>query len=232
MAKSRPEARTQWNTRWGRRQRTDFVWYTSEPPRELRRLLDESPLPPGNALDVGCGSGTVTAFLAERFGAAVGLDIALAAVKQARELAPERGNRASFLVGDARVLPFKSAEFSLVFDRGCMHNLPREAYPVYLREVERVLKPGGVFELYFSGSAACPAPPLLSLKGIRRRILGFLGRRKPRRLTLPILERLLPASMEAVTLEPTSFQSEKTGKAIVMTHCVCRKRGMGQFQST
>lgn len=216
--------RTKWDDRWEGREESGFFWHAPEPPAELYRLLDEVALPPGGSLDVGCGDGVVTWSLAERLSPAVGLDIALPAVQHAKQA--KQGQQAttkpSFVVGDARQLPFGSASFSLVFDRGCMHNLPRDAYPSYLREVERVLRPGGVFELFFATRDA-QAHGQGPLRAARRKIATLMRRRRPARLTEVSLARLLPPSMETISVAPSRFVSPKTGATVEFSHCVCRR---------
>jgi len=93
------------------------------------------------ALDLACGTGDITFHLSERGARAIGLDITprmvdLAAHKPARP-------SASFLVGDMMALPFGASGFDLVTTGYGIRNVPvlRQA----IREIHRVLKPGGVF---------------------------------------------------------------------------------------
>lgn len=232
-------ARTEkWDDKWKETDESGFHWHVDEPPAELFRLLDETELPPGGSLDVGCGDGMVTRTLAERRPPAVGLDIALPAVQQAQQQAQQRADQrpdqsrpgtsavASFVVADAALLPFDGASFALVFDRGCMHNLPREAYPGYLREVARVLRPGGVFELFFAGRDAQRSVPGRSvLRQVRRKVGTMMGRGRPGRLTESMLAQVLPSSLETLSMAPSRFVSPKTGATVEFMHCVCRRVG-------
>jgi methionine biosynthesis protein MetW len=89
-------------------------------------------------LDVGCGDGrTLGSWLSARLGYH-GVDISEEAIKLARS----RGLQAS-LIEDAAVLPFSDGEFDLVICTEVLEHLfaPHEA----LREIRRVLEPGGVF---------------------------------------------------------------------------------------
>jgi ubiquinone/menaquinone biosynthesis C-methylase UbiE len=97
----------------------------------------------GQVLDMGCGTGNLTAALVlEGAGdSCVGLDISPGMVQVAQE--KTRGMKGcAFRVGSATELPFPDASFDLcVGDAFLHHILDIEAC---LREVFRVLKPGGI----------------------------------------------------------------------------------------
>lgn len=102
-----------------------------------RRLVSLAPLTPGmRVLDLACGTGDI-AFEAARAGArVVGLDITERMVRLAREK-----DRVFFLVGDIMALPFPDASFDVITTGYGIRNVP-ELRPA-LREIARVLKPGG-----------------------------------------------------------------------------------------
>jgi len=79
----------------------------------------------GKVLDVGAGSGV----LISRFPGAIGLDLA------------PRGP--GVLRGDACRMPFASGAFDTVFATELLEHLPESALAVGLKEICRVLKPGG-----------------------------------------------------------------------------------------
>ena len=101
-------------------------------------MLDAARVTHGSrVLDICCGPGVLAAGALERGAEAVGIDFSAEAVALARSLVP--GGR--FEQGDAHALPFPAASFDAVLcGYGVMH-LPEPA--VALREMERVLRPGG-----------------------------------------------------------------------------------------
>lgn len=113
------------------------------------------------ALDVGAAGGVIDAWLAGHFGSVVGLDVDGAAIEAARAQFTRPNLR--FEVGSGLALPFADDRFDMVL---CMHvyeHVPDAA--ALLREIRRVLKPGGV--CYF---AAGNRPPR-SLKAMLARLL-------------------------------------------------------------
>ncbi len=93
-------------------------------------------------LDLGCGTGIVARVLRERLGGAakiVGLDVSPIMIEKARALTPEL----EFQQGNAMVLPFVDASFDLVLCQEMLQFVPDRL--AALREVRRVLAPGGRF---------------------------------------------------------------------------------------
>jgi ubiquinone/menaquinone biosynthesis C-methylase UbiE len=97
-------------------------------------------------LEIGCGRGVGTQILLERFGAARvhAIDLDADMVRRARRrLAPYGDGRVRLDVADATQIPAPDASFDAVADFGIIHHIPDWQQAV--REVRRVLKPGGRF---------------------------------------------------------------------------------------
>ena len=96
-------------------------WHLSRPSPELIAALGDGWLPPrGRVLDVGCGLGTETGYLASAGWQAAGIDLSETALARA---AAGYGD-AAFLRADVRRLPFQPHCFDAAVDRGCFHYLP------------------------------------------------------------------------------------------------------------
>lgn len=104
----------------------------------LARLLKLTDLKPGaTVLDAGCGTGTNTRWLADRGFGVTGADFSDFALEQARKASPEL----DYLKADLTALPFPSAGFDAIICIGVLMHIP--AIGTALRELARVLKPGG-----------------------------------------------------------------------------------------
>ncbi len=98
-------------------------------------------------LDIGCGIGQALYPLAVKKGAfGVGIDISNYGLRMGREFYAENVPEAkvAFMNARAEALPFESETFDLV---NCGLALPYTHNPRALAEVERVLRPGGLFLL-------------------------------------------------------------------------------------
>lgn len=200
--------RQTWEQRWAARGGEKFAWHLDAVPEQLAELLDGGDVPSGPALDLGCGDGVVAAHLAERFSPTIGLDLAFGAALQAQHRAAAAQASASFGVTDAAALPLRDRSVAFVFDRGCLQNMPRDDWPAYFTEVQRVLLPGGVLQLFCSRAVKGTFAPLASRRGIKARMKWALGHR-----TGPQF-----ASVEAIRrLTPPSLQVESLGEAPIQT---------------
>jgi SAM-dependent methyltransferase len=211
-----PSRRRHWEDRY-QQDLGDTAWFQTEAPRELLQLAEQGGIPNGVALDLGCGTGVATAVLAEHAERAVGVDIAHSALIRARRDIPAGVGNLSYVVAEAPYLPFPDRCFTFVFDRGCMQNIDRSAWPAYLQEVERILAKGGRFQLYASRAAP---QARRGAKAVARRLLGRGGRGNDR---LPNRVReLLPASMTIVASDQYAFTA-KAGRTRLQFYALIEK---------
>lgn len=114
-------------------------------------------------LEIGCGRGAGTELLLRHCGAdrVVAFDFDSAQLAGARKRHRARGERRAVLFqGDAARLPFADAQFDVVVEFAILHHVPE--WRLALKEIARVLKPGGAFlyEEYLRGFTANPAVKL------------------------------------------------------------------------
>jgi len=113
--------------------------------RTTRRALELIELRRGERLlDVASGTGSSAILAAQEFGCiAAGLDYSPEAVRAAQESADAAGLRdlVGFVEGDAEKLPFPDGSFDAVLCECSLCTFPGKA--MALREIRRVLRPGG-----------------------------------------------------------------------------------------
>jgi|GEM_PF-1303414 SAM-dependent methyltransferase len=110
-----------------------------------RRELDGLGLKPGEkVLDAGCGGGLLLNQLAARYGVdGTGVDLSPLAVRRAKECGDPR---LRYRVAQLEHLPFKDASFDAVVSFDVLEHVQDKA--AVLKELLRVLKPGGRFLFY------------------------------------------------------------------------------------
>lgn len=98
--------------------------------------------PEQKVLDVGCGLGGTTRYLADRFGCEVtGVDLTESFCRIASMLSERVGVQATFRQADALDLPFDDASFDVVWTEHAQMNIADKAR--FYGEIRRVLRPGG-----------------------------------------------------------------------------------------
>lgn len=94
-----------------------------------------------DVLDVGCGQGIDLVEYARAGAHATGVDLTPRHAELARSHINALGLTATVVEGDAESLPFEDASFDFVASNGVLHHTPD--MPAALREIRRVLRPGG-----------------------------------------------------------------------------------------
>jgi ubiquinone/menaquinone biosynthesis C-methylase UbiE len=130
-------------------------WAVNNPSRpiqqrlEIRWMRKRRPLAPGSVvLEVGCGRGAGAAIIRKEFQPALLLasDLDLQMIHKGGSYLPEgERKKISFHVADVLRIPARTGSLDAVFGFGVLHHVPD--WQTALREITRVLKPGGVYYL-------------------------------------------------------------------------------------
>jgi trans-aconitate methyltransferase len=131
------------NSAWNPTLYDDRAAFVSELATDLVAWL--RPRAGERILDLGCGTGTLTAQIAARGAHVTGIDRSQAMIESARE----KYAALRFEAKDGQDLAY-AAEFDAVFSNAALHWMPRAAD--VLRGVERALVPGGRFVAEFGGA--------------------------------------------------------------------------------
>lgn len=95
-------------------------------------------------LDIGCGNGKDTRYL-QHVSVAVGIDISCGMLREATKRVPD----GDFCQMDMRNLGFSNGLFDGVWANGCIYHVPKTDFVRVLKEIQRILRPSGIFSFNF-----------------------------------------------------------------------------------
>ncbi|MCC6167038.1 MAG: class I SAM-dependent methyltransferase [Caldilineaceae bacterium] len=152
-------------------------WDQGRVPPELVQLIEgEDALPPGRALDLGCGGGTESIYLAQHGWQVTGVDYVARALQTARKRADAARVAAQWVRGDVTQLPKLNLGdgYTLLLDLGCFHGLNEAQRTAYAAGVAQTAARGANFLIFsFAPQFRGPAPRGLSREEIMRSLPGW-----------------------------------------------------------
>lgn len=158
------------------------VWGDIRIPEEVKALA--RPRTSQRALELGCGVGRLSTYLARQGLRATGVDFSPVAIARARERAAREHAPPEFLVADVTRLSALSGPFDVSLDVGCFHCFDPSGQRAYASEVARLLKPGGTHLIWALDSppSDIPLSPSLVQEIFARGFELQTSRRSRRRL--------------------------------------------------
>ena len=139
-----------------------------------RQLVDQADIQSGHLiLEIGCGTGNLAILIKRLHPGAevVGLDPDPKALARARRKAERDALPVRLDCGVAQELPYPEASFDRVVSAFMFHHLDPESKEKTLREVRRVLKPGGSLHLLDFGGAKAQSDGLMARLQHRNELL-------------------------------------------------------------
>jgi cyclopropane fatty-acyl-phospholipid synthase-like methyltransferase len=144
---------------WNRRAGKSFMQYTSGTQTEseqdylasaqrdadtILKYLGGADTKSWRAIDLGCGVGRIMQVLAPRFGEIHGVDVSDEMLRHAKERLKEHGHVRLHRIEGKDLKLFPDAHFDVMWSYSVLYHMPRELMYGYVRELGRVMKPGGV----------------------------------------------------------------------------------------
>ncbi len=125
------------------------------PPELMDVMVGPHMLPRGNALDIGCGTGTNSLEMAKHGWSVLGVDFAEPAIVLANRKAEREqdtiirhNGNVRFSCTDITRLEAPSEPYTLIFDLGCLNAIPYAVRSAYVQIVADYAAPGALFLLY------------------------------------------------------------------------------------
>lgn len=128
----------------------DLPWHGADPPALLAKALDARGTP-GTALDLGCGAGTYSLYMARRGYQVTAVDFMPQAIEMLRRRAANEGLTINAVQADISTWNCEE-QFDVVLDVGCLHTPHTVDRHVYKQQLLKWLAPGGDFVLLHFGS--------------------------------------------------------------------------------
>jgi SAM-dependent methyltransferase len=104
----------------------DTPWDVGQPDFNLIEVVTKRPILSCRALDIGCGTGDNSIWLAQSRFQVTGTDTSDTALQKAKEKASKAGVECDLMLVDFLKNKIEGAPFGLAFDRGCFHSFGSE----------------------------------------------------------------------------------------------------------
>lgn len=109
----------------------------------LIKVIEKGKVKPGSALDLGCGTGEKSVYLAQKGFKVTGIDISKTAIKCSKENARKEKVKVKFITADATDLRFlKDKKFEFILDWANLHGIPKSKRKKYISEIIKHTKKG------------------------------------------------------------------------------------------
>lgn len=123
-------------------------WTAGTAGPELVKLVYNQQIKPGEkVLEVGCGLGTESVFLAVRGMNVTAMDLSEDAINTGKNIAEQYGVDINWIIGDLLEDELSEANFDVITDQGCFHHMKGDELVKYEERISKYLKPGGLFIL-------------------------------------------------------------------------------------
>lgn len=120
-------------------------WTRTEPPQELVELIESRKISPCKTIDIGCGEGFYSIYLASKGFDVIGIDISERAIQYAKENAASRGVNVRFVAMDIADLEQLNEKFDFVLEWALMHQIMPSQRQKYVEDVAELLNKGGKY---------------------------------------------------------------------------------------
>jgi SAM-dependent methyltransferase len=127
------------------------VWTSTAPPVELVELIETGKIKPCKCLDIGCGEGFYSIYLAKKGFKVTGIDLSENAIKLSKQNAEKAGVRINFIPMDVENLDKINEKFDFILEWAILHHISHEKRKKYVEDIRSLLnKNGKYFSISFN----------------------------------------------------------------------------------
>lgn len=124
----------------------EIPWNVEDPPKVLVDLVEKGRIKPCHCIDLGCGTGNYSIYLAKNGFDVTGIDISPSAIGLAKKNAREKYVKCQFIVADVLHAGEQIQDtFDFAFDWEVLHHVFPQKRKRYIESVFRLLNPGGTY---------------------------------------------------------------------------------------
>ena len=121
------------------------IWTSTTPPKKLVELIKGGIIKPCKVLDVGCGEGFYSIYLAKQGFDVIGIDISENAIKHAKNNAKREGVNVRFESMDLFDISKLNERFDFIFEWAILHHIEPKKRKDYVKEIFNKLNNGGKY---------------------------------------------------------------------------------------
>lgn len=126
-------------------QKPKAIWTKRNPHIEFKSLIENDKIKRGRALDIACGEGFNSIYLAESGFDVLGIDISEKAIEYSRKNAKKANFRIRFKTLDIENLKKLKEKFDFVLEWGLLHLIPPSKRKSYAKNVYQLLNKGSQY---------------------------------------------------------------------------------------
>ena len=123
-------------------------FFTLNPDENLIELVETGEiLPPLKVLDLGCGNGRNSIYLASQGFEVEAVDFSETAIATAKENSAKTNNSVNYYCRSVFDFDYSDKAYDFIYDSGCFHHIAPHRRPDFLSIIRHTLKPGGIFAM-------------------------------------------------------------------------------------
>ncbi|AGF57260.1 SAM-dependent methyltransferase [Clostridium saccharoperbutylacetonicum] len=135
-----------WNKFYSNKEKA-VPFFKNIPDENLITYFDRGILKEGKALDIGCGKGRNSIYIAKKGLEVCGVDFSETSIEMANKIATEQGIKVKFSCQSIFDFQSEKENYDFIYDSGCFHHIKPHRREQYLSTILKYLKPNGYFAM-------------------------------------------------------------------------------------